>query len=158
MCIRDRLVSRLLENNQLNRQLRLPRLLALADDIKSDINSKGLETVSKDIYARYPEFAKYTKFKFWLWLQVLNSTWIRDCSHQGFKPLRPSPILGRRQNNHEYYTADHVFQIEPPIAGIYLLFSCSSATKDWWALTPAVTPSEVAKGMLWVSLAMSPAA
>lgn len=58
------ILKKVLSSGQLDRKFKFNRALTLAVEIKEDLNRKDLNSLLGDIYAKYPEFARYSKFMF----------------------------------------------------------------------------------------------
>ena len=50
--------------NRVNRKFKFSKILELAKEIKSDVNTKNLSSLLAEIYQRYPDFARYSKYQF----------------------------------------------------------------------------------------------
>ena len=59
----DRLVRALLRNPKL-RKYKLRKIYQLCEEVKGDSNHTNLNDLLKGIYSRYPEYAKFSIFKF----------------------------------------------------------------------------------------------
>jgi uncharacterized protein YwgA len=57
-------LNRILGNGRFDRKFRFKRVLASASKVKAELNRRDLNSLLSDIYTRYPEYAKYSKYKF----------------------------------------------------------------------------------------------
>lgn len=57
-------ITKILANKVLNRKFKFSKILELTKEIKSDVNTKNLSSLLSEIYQRYPDFARYSKYQF----------------------------------------------------------------------------------------------
>lgn len=58
------LIKKILVNKELNKKFRFSKILEIAEKIKSDVNTKDLPSLLSEIYQKYPDYAKYSKYQF----------------------------------------------------------------------------------------------
>src|SRR5437867_3089344 len=57
-------LTRIIRDGQSNKKFKFNKALRLATVVKSDLNHRDLSSLLLDIYTKYPDFAKYSKYKF----------------------------------------------------------------------------------------------
>ncbi len=57
-------VKEVLENKQLNKKFRFSKIMELAEEIKSEVNTKSLSALLLEIYQKYPDFARFSRYQF----------------------------------------------------------------------------------------------
>jgi len=58
------LIKKVLANKKLNKKYKFSKILGIAEKIKSDVNAKDLSSLLSEIYQKYPDYAKYSKYQF----------------------------------------------------------------------------------------------
>jgi uncharacterized protein YwgA len=57
-------VKKILTDKELDKKFKFSKIMELAEEIKSDVNTKSLSSLLSEIYQRYPDFARYSKYQF----------------------------------------------------------------------------------------------
>ena len=60
----ESLVNRVLSNEHFEKKFRFSKILELSNEIKNDLNHADLYLLLSEIYEKYPEYAKYSKFQY----------------------------------------------------------------------------------------------
>ena len=58
------LIRKISTDKELNRKFKFSKILILAEKIKSDVNTMDLSSLLSEIYQKYPDFARYSKYQF----------------------------------------------------------------------------------------------
>lgn len=57
-------ITKILEDRGLDKKFKFSKILEIANRIKNDLNTKDLSSMLADIYERYPDYARYSKYRF----------------------------------------------------------------------------------------------
>lgn len=57
-------ITKILENKDLDKKFKFSKIRKLAEQIKTDVNTKDLSSLLAEIYQKYPDFARYSKYQF----------------------------------------------------------------------------------------------